>query len=62
MRLVALDADSAAMVGLARSHTGPLRFPGHGLQMLAAYIGKMAPSSRITMAASFQAADEMRSV
>jgi hypothetical protein len=62
MHLVALDADSAAMVGLARSHTGPLRFPGHGLQMLAAYIGKMAPSSGITMAASFQAADEMRRV
>ena len=30
--------------------------------MLAAYIGKMAPSSRITIAASFQAADEMRRV
>ena len=40
----------------------PLRYPGHGLQMIAAYIGKMAPSARITIAAAFQAADEMRRV
>jgi len=40
----------------------PLRYPGHGLQMVAAYIGSMAPSTRITIAASFQAADEMRRV
>ena len=40
----------------------PLRYPGHGLQMVAAYIGNMAPSSRITIAATFQAADEMRRV
>ena len=40
----------------------PLRYPGHGLQMVAAYIGSMAPSTRITIAATFQAADEMRRV
>jgi len=40
----------------------PLRYPGHGLQMVAAYIGSMAPSARITIAATFQAADEMRRV
>ena len=40
----------------------PLRYPGHGLQMVAAYIGNMAPSTRITIAATFQAADEMRRV
>ena len=40
----------------------PLRYPGHGLQMVAAYIGKMAPSTHITIAATFQAADEMRRV
>ncbi len=40
----------------------PLRYPGHGLQMVAAYIGQMAPSTRITIAATFQAADEMRRV
>jgi toluene monooxygenase system protein E len=38
----------------------PLRFPAHGLQMLAAYIGQMAPASRITNCATFQAGDEMR--
>jgi toluene monooxygenase system protein E len=38
----------------------PLRFAFHGLQMLAAYVGQMAPSGRITIAAALQAADEMR--
>src|SRR5689334_21198682 len=38
----------------------PLRFPVHGLQMLAAYIAQMAPASRITNCAAFQSADEMR--
>jgi toluene monooxygenase system protein E len=38
----------------------PLRFPLHGLEMLAAYVGQMAPSSRITNCAAFQAADELR--
>ncbi|MGA9130748.1 MAG: MmoB/DmpM family protein [Candidatus Sulfotelmatobacter sp.] len=40
----------------------PLRYPGHGLQMVAAYIGSMAPSTHITIAVTFQAADEMRRV
>jgi len=40
----------------------PLRFPVHGLQMLAAYVAQMAPSSRITNCAAFQAGDEMRRV
>jgi toluene monooxygenase system protein E len=39
---------------------GPLRYPTHGLQMLAAYVGQMAPASRITNCAAFQAGDEMR--
>ena len=38
----------------------PLRYPLHGLQMLAAYVGQMAPSGRIVVASLFQAADEMR--
>jgi len=38
----------------------PLRFPLHGMQMLAAYIAQMAPASRITNCASFQAGDELR--
>src|ERR1700727_248455 len=40
----------------------PLRFPVHGLQMLAAYVAQMAPSSRITNCAAFQTGDEMRRV
>ena len=38
----------------------PLRFPVHGLQMLASYVAQLAPSSRITNCAAFQAADELR--
>jgi toluene monooxygenase system protein E len=40
----------------------PLRYPGHGLQMLASYIGQMAPSGRIVVTAALQAGDEMRRV
>jgi toluene monooxygenase system protein E len=39
-----------------------LRFPLHGWQMVAAYVGSMAPSGRISVAALFQSADEMRRV
>jgi toluene monooxygenase system protein E len=38
----------------------PLRYPAHGLQMLAAYVAQLAPASRITNCAAFQAADEVR--
>jgi toluene monooxygenase system protein E len=40
----------------------PLRFVFHGLQMVSAYVGQMAPSGRITIAALFQGADEMRRI
>jgi toluene monooxygenase system protein E len=40
----------------------PLRHLYHGLQMLAAYVGQMAPGGRITIVAALQAADEMRRV
>ncbi len=40
----------------------PLRYPGHGLQMVASYMGQMAPSGRIVIVAALQAADEMRRV
>jgi toluene monooxygenase system protein E len=40
----------------------PLRYPLHGLQMAAAYVAQMAPSSRVTIAALLQAADEMRRI
>jgi len=39
-----------------------LRFPLHGLQMVAAYIGALAPSGRISVVAAFQAADELRRI
>jgi len=39
-----------------------LRFPLHALQMVAAYVGALAPSGRITIAATFQAADELRRI
>ncbi len=42
--------------------SGCFRFLFHGLQMVAAYAGHMAPSSKIAIAFSFQAADEMRRV
>jgi toluene monooxygenase system protein E len=38
----------------------PLRYPAHGLQMLAAYIAQLAPASRIANCAAFQAGDEVR--
>jgi toluene monooxygenase system protein E len=47
---------------LLENTVGPLRFVFHGLQMLAAYVGQMAPSGRITVAALFQGADEVRRV
>jgi toluene monooxygenase system protein E len=40
----------------------PLRFLCHGLQMSAAYVGHMAPSGRIAVAAAFQCGDEIRRV
>ncbi len=39
-----------------------LRYPWHGLQMAACYVGHMAPASRIAIAALLQAADELRRV
>lgn len=38
----------------------PLRYPVHGLQMLASYLTMMAPSTTISTAMSFQATDEIR--
>lgn len=36
----------------------PFRFAGHGLQMIAGYVGSMAPSGRITIVCALQTADE----
>ena len=40
----------------------PLRYPIHGLQMIAAYIGQTAPSGKIAITAALQSADEVRRV
>lgn len=40
----------------------PLRYPVHGLQMIAAYVAHMAPSGRIVIAGMMQAADETRRI
>jgi toluene monooxygenase system protein E len=40
----------------------PLRYPCHALQMVAAYIGQMGPSGRLTLVGMFQAADEIRRI
>ena len=49
-----------AWVAVLARVLAPLRYPVHGLQMIAAYVGHMAPSGRITVAALFQTADEIR--
>lgn len=40
----------------------PQRYLFHGLHMAASYVGQMAPSGRIAMAALFQSADELRRI
>jgi toluene monooxygenase system protein E len=40
----------------------PFRYPCHGFQMIASYIGQTAPSGRITITAALQSADEMRRI
>jgi toluene monooxygenase system protein E len=54
------DGLSEGWVAFLDHWYGPLRFPMHGLEMLAAYVGQMAPASRITNCAAFQAGDELR--
>jgi toluene monooxygenase system protein E len=55
----ALDRGSVALLGLLFT---PSRFLCHGSQQVEAYIGYMAPSSYITNAAGFSAADFLRRV
>ncbi|MES1185937.1 MAG: hypothetical protein ABUL60_19140 [Myxococcales bacterium] len=53
-----LSAELRPLLGVVSA----LRFPLHGLQMVAAYVGALAPSGRISIAAAFQAADELRRI
>ena len=55
----ALPAGACALLARALA---PLRFAFHGLQMVAAYVGQMAPAGRVAVAALLQAADELRRV
>jgi toluene monooxygenase system protein E len=41
---------------------GPLPYPVHGLQMVAAYLGSMAPGGRLVSTCLMQAADEIRRI
>ena len=40
----------------------PLRYPSHGLQMVASYVGALAPSGKLVITSLLQAGDEMRRV
>lgn len=52
----------AAWIATLDRVLGPLRYPVHGLQMIASYVGSMAPGGRIAIACLMQAADEVRRV
>jgi toluene monooxygenase system protein E len=56
------DRLSPAWVAKLAGLVPPLRYPVHGLQMIAAYVAHMAPSGRIVIAAMMQAADETRRI
>jgi toluene monooxygenase system protein E len=72
--LVASLAEAATRSGLDQSAgfadweqqlaqmIGPARFVAHGFQMMAAYVGQLAPEARVTIVALFQAADELRRI
>lgn len=55
-----LDRLSPEWTAILAAALAPQRHLHHGLQMLAAYVGQMAPSGRITAVAAFQAADQVR--
>jgi len=40
----------------------PLRYPMHGLQMVASYVGSLAPSGKIVIACAFETGDEIRRI
>jgi toluene monooxygenase system protein E len=52
----------ASWLGVLELVLGPMRYPLHGLQMIAAYLGQMAPSGRIVMSSLFQTGDEVRRI
>lgn len=53
---------SADAIDFFEARVAPLRYPMHGLQMAAAYLGQIAPAGRITITCALQAADEVRRI
>jgi toluene monooxygenase system protein E len=53
---------ASSWVAILEAALPPLRFVAHGLQMVAAYLGQMAPTGRVTVAALFQTADQVRRI
>lgn len=63
IELTGYDAHTRpAWLHLFAKMVAPFRYPCHGFQMIASYIGQMAPSGRITITAALQSADEMRRI
>jgi hypothetical protein len=62
--ILAADRRPPATAWLAGAGSWPavLRYPCHALEMLAAYVGHLAPAGRIVIACAFQAGDELRRV
>ena len=56
------DRLAPAAIELFDDAVAPLRYPLHGLQMVAAYLGQLAPAGRIAIVCALQAADELRRV
>jgi len=64
-RIESTDYDarlSPAWLTLLDRVLAPLRYPLHGLQMVTAYVGSMAPGSRVVVACLLQTADEIRRI
>ncbi|MFZ5893446.1 MAG: hypothetical protein ACOY0T_20460 [Myxococcota bacterium] len=53
---------SAELALLWQRALAPVRFPFHALQMASAYVAHLAPASKISICAMFQAADELRCI
>ncbi|NUQ34200.1 MAG: hypothetical protein HUU29_04590 [Planctomycetaceae bacterium] len=49
-------------LALLKAYVAPLRYPCHGLMMLAAYAGHLAPSGKVAICLAFQATDELRRI
>lgn len=62
MRRIAPDVLPKTWLLQCITFFSPLRFPMHGLQMGASYLGHLAPTSELMVAFLFQVADEIKSI